>query len=170
MNLDEAILTVVAEAVQQSLAPYLRRLADPEPLVYSVREAVHVLRTSTNTVRRLIDEGILPNVPHMGQRLLVPRTEVVRVVEASSGLEDDGSDASRLPPRIPSPRRPPVPFNPWSSTTTGMRVKRVGLVSWKRVRQTHSRARCHSAPSISSGQIRSCRDHRCVQDRVLACW
>jgi excisionase family DNA binding protein len=88
MSLDEAIQTVVAQAVQQSLAPYLRRLAGPEPLVYSVREAAHVLRTSTNTVRRLVDEGVLPIVPHMGQRVLVPRTAVIRLVEACSDLED----------------------------------------------------------------------------------
>ena len=57
MSLDDAIQAIIAEAVQQTLAPYLRRLADPEPLVYSVREAAHVLSTSSTTVRRLIDEG-----------------------------------------------------------------------------------------------------------------
>jgi excisionase family DNA binding protein len=96
VSLDDAIQTVVAEAVQQSLGPYLRRLADPEPLVYSVREAAHVLRTSTKTVRRLVDEGVLPIVPHMGQRVLIPRTSVVRLVEPCLGLvNDDESDTPR---------------------------------------------------------------------------
>jgi hypothetical protein len=65
MSLDSAIQAAVIDAVGQALAPYLGRLADPEPLVYSVRETAHVLSTSTSTVRRLIDEGVLPIVPHM---------------------------------------------------------------------------------------------------------
>src|ERR687898_3302077 len=55
----------------------------PEPLVYSVREAAHVLRTSTTTVRRLVDEGVLPIVPHMGQRIVIPRAAVARLVEGN---------------------------------------------------------------------------------------
>jgi excisionase family DNA binding protein len=83
VTLDKALQAVVAEAVEQSLAPYLRRLADPEPLVYSVREAAHVLSTSTSTIRRLIDEGVLPIVPHMGQRIVVPRAAVRRLVNSA---------------------------------------------------------------------------------------
>jgi excisionase family DNA binding protein len=88
LSLDSALQAVVAEAVRQTLAPYLRRLADPEPLVYSVSEAAHVLSTSTNTVRRLVDEGVLPIVPHMGQRILIPRRAVGRLVEASMKVCD----------------------------------------------------------------------------------
>jgi excisionase family DNA binding protein len=98
MTIDEAIQAVVVAALHESLAPYLRRLADPEPLVYSVREAAHVLSTSTNTVRRLVDEGVLPIVPHMGQRVLIPRIAVVRLVETYVGL-----DTSRVD--TPSPLR-----------------------------------------------------------------
>jgi excisionase family DNA binding protein len=83
VSLEAAIEKVVSGAVERALAPYLRRLADPEPLVYSVPETAHVLRTSTTTVRRLIDEGVLPTVPHMGQRLVVPRQAVVRLVNAA---------------------------------------------------------------------------------------
>ena len=57
--------------VKEALAPYVRRLSDPEPLVYSVREAAHVLATSTNTVRRLIDEGGLPTCPTWDRRSAV---------------------------------------------------------------------------------------------------
>jgi len=100
VSLDAAIQAVVVEAVQQALAPYMRRLADPEPLVYSVRDAAHVLRTSTNTVRRLVDEGVLPIVPHMGQRIVIPRLAVVRLVEAGDWLQlGPASDAS---PRLRS--------------------------------------------------------------------
>jgi excisionase family DNA binding protein len=83
VSLDAAIQAAVVGAVQDALTPYLRRLADPEPLVYSVREAAHVLSTSTTTVRRLVDEGVLPVVPHMGQRIVTPRGAVVRLVESA---------------------------------------------------------------------------------------
>jgi excisionase family DNA binding protein len=89
VSLDAAIQAVVVDAVQKALAPYMRRLADPEPLVYSVRETAHVLRTSTNTVRRLVDEGVLPIVPHMGQRIVIPRLAVVRLVEAGGRSQVD---------------------------------------------------------------------------------
>jgi excisionase family DNA binding protein len=83
VSLDEAIEAAVVRAVQTALAPYLSRLADPEPLVYSVKEAAHVLGTSPTTVDRLIGRGVLPLVPHMGQRRLVPRAAVARLVEPS---------------------------------------------------------------------------------------
>jgi len=83
VSLDSAIQAVVVDAVSQALAPYLRRPADPEPLVYSVRENARVLSTSTTTIRRLIDEGVLPIVPHMGQRIVVPRMAVLRLVESA---------------------------------------------------------------------------------------
>jgi excisionase family DNA binding protein len=84
VTLDAAIRTAVVEAIGEALAPYIRRLADPEPLVYSVREAALVLSTSTTTVRRLIDEGVLPVVPHMGHRVVVPRQAVLRLVESAN--------------------------------------------------------------------------------------
>lgn len=83
MSLDAALQVAIVSAVQEALAPYVRRLADPEPLVYNVREAAHVLSTSTTTVRRLVDEGVLPVVPHMGQRIVIPRGAVLRLVESA---------------------------------------------------------------------------------------
>lgn len=102
MSLDAAIRDVVVGAISEALAPYLRRLSDPEPLVYSVREAAQVLSTSTNTVRRLVDEGVLPIVPHMGQRIVIPRTAVVRLVQASEGPGDDAAAEVRRPRQIAS--------------------------------------------------------------------
>jgi hypothetical protein len=85
VSLESAIQAVVVDAVSQALAPYLRRLADPdpEPLVYSVRENARVLSRSTTTIRRLIDEAVLPIVPHMGQRIVVPRMAVLWLVESA---------------------------------------------------------------------------------------
>jgi hypothetical protein len=34
-------------------------------------------------VRRLVDEGVLPIVPHMGQRIVIPRAAVARLVEGN---------------------------------------------------------------------------------------
>jgi excisionase family DNA binding protein len=94
MTLEAAIEKVVIAAIDKALAPYLRRLSDPEPLVYSVPEAAKVLSTSPNTIRRLIDQGILPTVPHMGQRVLVPRKAVGGLVnreeaDAATGRPQD---------------------------------------------------------------------------------
>jgi excisionase family DNA binding protein len=93
VSLDTALRDAVIAAIEQALAPYLCRLSDPEPLVYSVREAARVLSTSTNTVRRLVDDGVLPIVPHMGQRIVIPRTAVVRLVEAGEGRSDHQTTA-----------------------------------------------------------------------------
>jgi excisionase family DNA binding protein len=93
VSLDAALRDAVIAAIEQALAPYLRRLADPEPLVYSVREAAQVLSTSTTTVRRLVDDGVLPIVPHMGQRIVIPRSAVARLVDEGKSLGDDESAA-----------------------------------------------------------------------------
>jgi len=77
---------MVIDAVEKALAPYLRRLSDPGPLVYSVREAARVLSTSTTTVRRLVEEGVLPVVPHMGQRVVIPCGAVVRLVDSADDM------------------------------------------------------------------------------------
>jgi excisionase family DNA binding protein len=95
MNLDAAIKAVVADAIHDALGPYLRRLADPEPLVYNVEQAAHVLATSTKTVRRLVDEGVLPVVPHMGHRVVIPRSAVVRLVNAAGDAKPESPATSR---------------------------------------------------------------------------
>jgi excisionase family DNA binding protein len=98
VSLDAAIQAVVIDAIGQALAPYIRRLSDPEPLVYSIREAAHALSTSTTTIRRLIDEGVLPIVPHMGQRIVVPRGAVLRLVESANTItRDSGTPACSTP-------------------------------------------------------------------------
>jgi excisionase family DNA binding protein len=101
MSLDAAIQAVVVEAFHDALAPYLRRLADPEPLVYNVAEAAHVLATSTKTVRRLVDEGVLPVVPHMGHRVVIPRSAVMRLVDGA--VEAPGSEAEPVTPATSRP-------------------------------------------------------------------
>jgi excisionase family DNA binding protein len=70
----------VAAGVEAALRPYLRRLADPECLTYTAPQAAVVLGTSATTVRRLVDQGVLPVVPHMGDRRLIPRAAVEALV------------------------------------------------------------------------------------------
>ena len=103
MSLDAVIENAVTAAVEKALAPYLRRLSDPEPLVYSVPEAAHVLRTSTNTVRRLVDDGVLPTVPHMGQRVLIPRSAVARFVESGHAKTEHAGAPGIRPSRATRP-------------------------------------------------------------------
>jgi excisionase family DNA binding protein len=86
VSLDAAVEKAVAAALEKALGPYLRRLSDPEPLVYSVRQAAHVLATSTTTVRRLVEEGVLPIVPHMGQRIVIPRVAVANLVASGRSV------------------------------------------------------------------------------------
>jgi excisionase family DNA binding protein len=88
VSLDAALETAVTSALEKALGPYLRRLSDPEPVVYSVREAAHVLCTSTTTVRRLVDEGVLRTVPHMGQRIVIPRAAVTKLVVARTSTAE----------------------------------------------------------------------------------
>lgn len=76
MSLEEIIRAEVSAAVADALAPYTARLVDPEPLTYTVPQTAVVIGTSPTTVRKLIDAGHLPLVPHMGERRLIPRAAV----------------------------------------------------------------------------------------------
>lgn len=80
-SLEERIAGIVAAGVEDALAPYLRRLGEPEPITYSVPQAAIVLGTSPHMVRRLIADGNLPVIPHMGDRRLIPRHAVHGLVE-----------------------------------------------------------------------------------------
>lgn len=79
-GLDQHLTDVVKAAVDEALAPYLRRLTDPECLTYSIPQAAKVLGVSDHMVRRAVDDGHLPTVPHMGERRLIPRRAVEELV------------------------------------------------------------------------------------------
>lgn len=95
-TLDEKLERVVRQGVEDALAPVLRRLVEPECLTYTVPQAATVIGTSPTTVRRLIDEGHLPLVPHMGDRRLIPRTAVETFVLGRPAPPAAGLSSTRL--------------------------------------------------------------------------
>jgi len=86
MSLDVTIAEAVAAGVKKALAD-----VEFEPLVYTVPAAARALRVSPDTVRDLIADGLLPTVPHMGRRHLIPRRALVAFVESAI------TDTERIP-------------------------------------------------------------------------
>lgn len=82
-SLEERITELVRAAVAEALAPYTARLADPECLTFTIPQAAVVIGTSPTTVRKLVEAGHLPLVPHMGERRLIPRTAVDAFVSST---------------------------------------------------------------------------------------
>ena len=66
--LERRLEEVVERAVERLLGPYLRRICEPEPAVYTVAQAAVVLQVSEDTVSRLVRRGVLQRVPHVGER------------------------------------------------------------------------------------------------------
>jgi excisionase family DNA binding protein len=75
-SIDARIEEAVERAVERLLRPYLRRICDPEPAVYTLAQAAVVLQVSEDTVARLVHRGVLHRVPHVGGKMLIPRTAV----------------------------------------------------------------------------------------------
>ena len=82
-TIDELVEDAVDRAVTRLLAPYLRRLAQPEPAVYTVAQAAIVLQVSDDTISRLVRRGALPRVPHLDGKVLIPRRAVETLIESS---------------------------------------------------------------------------------------
>lgn len=80
MTIEDEIREVVRSEMQAILGEYLKRLAAPECLTYSIPQAAKVLGVSEHMVRRAVDDGHLPTVPHMGERRLIPRRAVEELV------------------------------------------------------------------------------------------
>jgi excisionase family DNA binding protein len=95
VNLEEQIEAAAERGVQRALAPHMHKLTGPERLTYTVRETAEVLGVSEPTVYRLIREGVLVKVPHLGTKVLIPRCAVEWLAS--------GGDPSN--PRPPDPRQ-----------------------------------------------------------------
>lgn len=61
---------------------------EPLPLALSAGEVARLLSCSERHVYRLIENGELPIVPHMGARKVVPRIAVERLIEQAMGGEN----------------------------------------------------------------------------------
>ncbi|HEX9992479.1 MAG TPA: helix-turn-helix domain-containing protein [Acidimicrobiales bacterium] len=73
-----------AAAVERGVAAGLAKHAQqPEKIVYTVAEAAHVLRIGESTVRRWVQQGWLPKLPHTGDKVLIPVAAVTGLVEST---------------------------------------------------------------------------------------
>lgn len=84
-------------AVARLLRPYLRRICEPEPAVYTVAQAAVVLQVSQDTISRLVRRGVLARVPHLEGKVLVPRAaiEVLLTSGSKQGQADPEITTSR---------------------------------------------------------------------------
>jgi excisionase family DNA binding protein len=71
----------VERAIRRLLEPHLRRLQSCSPVVYTASQAAEVLQVSEDTIGRLIRKGVLPRVPHLDGKVLIPRQAVARLVD-----------------------------------------------------------------------------------------
>ena len=101
-TIDEQIERAVARTVERLLAPYLIKLAAPEPAVYTVAQVATVLQVSPDTVGRLVKRGALPRVPHLEGKVLIPRRAVEHLVESAAAT---GRSVGATGASINSPRR-----------------------------------------------------------------
>ena len=75
-SIETCIEDAVERAVERLLRPYLRRICEPEPAVYTVAQTAVVLQVSEDTIARLVRRGVLHRVPHVGGKVLIPRAAV----------------------------------------------------------------------------------------------
>ncbi len=92
-NMESLMEAAVERAIERVLAPHLRRLTAYEPTVYTVAQVAEVLQVSDDTVGRLVRRGILPRVPHLEGKVLIPRRAVHRLIEGQPAA-DSSADAA----------------------------------------------------------------------------
>jgi excisionase family DNA binding protein len=83
----------VERAIGRLLRPYLHRICDPEPAVYTAAQAAVVLQVSDDTVARLVRRGVLHRVPHVGGKTLIPRAAVEELLAGTPSRLHDGRTA-----------------------------------------------------------------------------
>jgi excisionase family DNA binding protein len=96
MTIESLIEVAVQRAVSRVLGPHLQRLQMCEPMVFTVSQAAQVLQVSEDTIGRLVRRGVLPRVPHLDGKVLIPRQAVVRLVADQPAAEPstEGSPVS----------------------------------------------------------------------------
>jgi excisionase family DNA binding protein len=79
-SIEILIEDAVERAVGRLLAPHLRRLRSVEPVVYTIVQASEALQVSEDTISRLVRRGVLPRVPHIDGKVLIPRRAIEALV------------------------------------------------------------------------------------------
>jgi excisionase family DNA binding protein len=82
VGVEALIEAAVERAIRRSFGPYLRRLSACEPAVYTVAQSAEVLQVSEDTIGRMVRRGVLPRVPHVGGKVLIPKRALHRLIEA----------------------------------------------------------------------------------------
>jgi excisionase family DNA binding protein len=81
VSIEDLVRAVVSDAIQQALAPYLRKLTLPEPKTYSTTQAAIVLGVCPDTIADMVEDGRLPRVPSIPGKILVPRWAVDQLAD-----------------------------------------------------------------------------------------
>jgi excisionase family DNA binding protein len=99
-RIEEAVL----RAIEASLRPYLHRLTQPEAVVFTAAQVASVLQVSEDTVWRLVKRGVLPRVPHLDGKLLIPKEAVNRLINPPDPPPELEADVTQLRPHRSRPR------------------------------------------------------------------
>lgn len=107
VDLNDAIAASVVGAIATALEPLIDVLnrvdRQPERLVYTPAECADVLGVSPQTIRKWLDKGVLPRLPHT-DRVLIPRVAVESFVAAAAkgragvSATREGVDGRRVSP------------------------------------------------------------------------
>jgi excisionase family DNA binding protein len=84
-TIEALVEAAVERAVSRLLEPHLHRLQPCSPAVYTISQAAAVLQVSDDTIGRLVRKGVLPRVPHLDGKVLIPREAVARMIEGGQG-------------------------------------------------------------------------------------
>ncbi len=100
-TIEQLVEAAVTRAIELHLEPYLDRLSEPEPLVYTVAQAAAILQVSPDTVSRLIRRGVLDRVPHIDGKQLIPKRSLEELVDGAVAPSDE-----QVSPEVSSLRAP----------------------------------------------------------------
>ncbi len=103
-SIEAMIEQAVVRAFEASLGPYVHRLAQPEPVVFTAAQVASVLQVSEDTVWRLVKRGVLPRVPHVDGKLLIPKEAVKRLVSPPDPAAESEADVTQLRAQRSRPR------------------------------------------------------------------
>ena len=98
MTIEDLIETAVESAILRVLGPHLHRIGRPEPVVCTVAQVAEMLQVSDDTVGRMVKRGVLPKLPDVGSKVLIPRRAVDDLVSEAVGAAE--SDTLSGPRRV----------------------------------------------------------------------